>query len=108
MFAQEPQVRISGQPLEVAITKRKRLFQGGGGQIKFGIQRMTASQIIEHERILRFKAGELFVYFEAVGVSAALGVMVAQDLERLDVFSVAFDDPFQEADFSIEVSDLLP
>jgi uncharacterized membrane protein len=75
--------------------------------MKFGIQGVTASQVIENERVLRLEARELLVYFEAVGISAALSVMVPEDLERFDVISVAFDDPFQEADLGIEVPDLL-
>ena len=107
VFAKEPQIRVSGQPLEIAVTEREGFLQRGGSEVKFRIQGMAAGQIVENQRIARFETRQLFVDLQATLVSAALSVVVAQDLERLDIIGVAVDDSFQEADFNIEVSDLL-
>ena len=107
MFAQESQIRVFGQPLEITIAQREGFLQGGSGEVKLGVERMAAGQIIKHERVPRLEPGKLLVDFQAMLVSTALSVMVAQDLERLDEIAVAFDDPFQETDFGVEVPDLL-
>src|SRR5207244_1519707 len=46
VLAKGAKVRISGQPLEIAIAEGEGLFQGGRGQIEITIERVTASQVV--------------------------------------------------------------
>ena len=67
---------------------------------------MAASQIIEHQRIAWFKAGQSFVYFETVPETATLGIMVAQNLERLNIAWVTANDTLHEGDFDVQLTHL--
>ena len=103
MFTQRPKVRIFCQPLEIPVAQEQRFFQSCGSHVQFAIKRITASEVVKNQRITRLKPGQLFVDLEAVSEFAALGVVVAQDLESFDVLWVAADNPLKKADFDIKV-----
>src|SRR5438105_1124298 len=104
MLAQGPEVRIAGQPFEVAIAQGEGFFQGAGGHVKFAVERVAASEVVENERVAGFEPGKALVYFEAAVVGATLGIMIAQNLEGLDVMGVAPDDPFHESDLDFQLA----
>ena len=51
-----------------------------------------------------FEPGKALVHFEAAVVGATLGIMIAQNLEGLDVMGVAPDDPFHESDLDFQLA----
>lgn len=103
MFAQRPQIRVFGQPFEIAVTQRERLVERGRGQIHRAGEGIAARKIVEDQRIARFKPRQLLVHFEAILIFTALGVMIPQKLQGLDVFRIATHDPFHELYLDIEL-----
>lgn len=103
MFAQWSKVGILRQPAEIRVSKQQRLFQRGSCTAQFTIKRVTACQIVEHQRIAWFEPREAFVHFKAVLEFAPLRIVVAQDLKRFHVLWVAPDNPFEKAYFDIKI-----
>jgi hypothetical protein len=54
-------------------------------------------------RIIRADPGELLVHLETLVEPAPARVIVAEDLQGLEVVRVAADDPFEKTDFDIEI-----
>src|ERR1051325_742361 len=106
MFAKLAQVGVAGQPAEIAITEHERFFKCRRGQIKFAVERITASQIVEDQRIFWLQAGEPLVHPQAVIIAAALRVMVAENLQGLDVARVPLNNALHEADLDVEITHL--
>ena len=57
-----------------------------------------------HQRIARPQTDQLLVHLQAVFKSAAARVVVAEDLQRIDITRVAADHAFQEPDFDVQVA----
>ena len=56
MLAELAEVRVPGQPLEIAVAEAQRLFQGRRA-IKFAVKRVTAGEIVEDQRVAAAGAG---------------------------------------------------
>lgn len=104
VLAQAPQVRIPGEPFEIAVTEKERLVQGRNREIEFAVKRVAARQVIKHQRVAGFEHGQLLVHFQTVAVFAPLSVVISQKLQGFDVFRVAPDNAFHEGDFDLEVA----
>lgn len=107
MFAQGPQIRVPGEPLEIAIAERERLIEGAGGHVDFTRERVTAGEIIKHERITGFKTRQLLIHLETLLEFPALSVVVAEELKGFDVIGIAPYDSLHELNFYVEVPRLL-
>src|SRR6266436_4254789 len=68
---------------------------------------MAARQVVKHHWILRFEPGQPFVHFQAEIEPAARGVMVAQELKRLDVARITTDETFHEGDLDVQFARFL-
>jgi len=106
MFAERGQVRISGQPFEITIAKVYGAIERIRGSGNLTVQAVAASQIVEDERIGRLQFGQLFVHVQTLAVFAALGVMVAKDLQGLDVLAIPMNYSLHEADLDIQFTHL--
>lgn len=98
------QIRVLGQPGEIAITEQQGFFERQNGALKFLGERVTAGEIVKNQRVLRLKAREVFIHFEAFSEEAALGVVVAEQLERIHVIGIPADDPLDKLNLGIEVA----
>jgi hypothetical protein len=74
--------------------------------MEFASERMATGEIVEDERVARLELGQLLVHSQAAIETSALGVMVAQDLQRFDVLGIAADEAFKEGDFDVELASL--
>jgi hypothetical protein len=102
MFSQGREIGVPGQPFEIAITECQSAIKGVGGRSKFAIEAIAAREVVKNERIGGFEFRELFVDIEAALELAALGVVIAKDLEGFDVLLVAPNDSFHEGDFNVQ------
>ena len=100
-------VRVFGEPSEITVAEREGFFEGRSGEVNLPVQGVAASEVVEDQRVARFNPGELFVHVEAVNVAAALGIVVAEELQGFDVFGLAVQQSFKKANFDIQIADLL-
>jgi dihydroflavonol-4-reductase len=101
------QIRIFGQPFEVAIAKKESALESMEGIIDALRKRVAARQVVEHQRILRTEMRQLFINAQALAITPPARVVVAQDLQRLHVGRIAPDHAFEEPDLDVEVALLL-
>lgn len=104
MFAQVREVGILREPFEIAVAIFEGAFEGFGGLVELAGEGIAAGEIVLDERVVRLHFGEALVDFEPEGVFAALGVIVAEDLQGVDILRIAADQPFQEPYFNIQVA----
>jgi len=90
------QVRIFGQPGEIAVAEGQRPFQGRRRLVQLPSEGMAAGEIVEDNRAVRLELGQLLVHLQAVVESSTLGVMISQDLQRLHILRITADQPLQE------------
>src|ERR1051326_7005827 len=102
MLAKTSQVRIFGEPFEIAVAQSERPLQSGRGKVEFAIERVASRQIVKPERVAGFKSGQLLIHTQAVIVTATLRVMVSQYLQRFHIFWIAPHDSFHEGDFDLQ------
>jgi hypothetical protein len=62
MFPKRPEVRVSGEPFEIAIAKGESFFESSRRQIEIAVKRIAASKIIIDERVAWFEPGQLLIY----------------------------------------------
>lgn len=98
------QVGIAREPFEVAVAVVEGVVERGGGLTGLVEERVAAGEVVLHERIVGAEAGEPLVHLEAGLEAAAPGVIIAEHLERLEVFGVAPDDAFEEADGDVQLA----
>ena len=67
---------------------------------------MAAREIVEHDRAVRLELGQLLVHLQAVLKSPSLGIMIAQDLQRLHILRIAADQSLQEGNLYIQLARL--
>src|ERR1043165_2211328 len=89
VLAQCLQIRVAREPFEIAIAEVEGHLDGLDGFLEFARERKAAREVVEHERVLRFELRELLVDLQTFLDAAALGVVVAQDLQRLHVSRIA-------------------
>ena|SRR5581483_582605 len=106
MFAQRAKVGIFGEPFKIAVPKQQCFFQSSRSAVELAVQGIAASQVVKDKRIARFKPGQPFVDLQAVFEFAALGIVIAEDLQGFDVLRVATNKTFEETDFHIKVARL--
>ena len=104
MLAKLVEIRVPGQPSEIAVAQSQRLFQSGDSLIKLASESMTTREIVKDKRVAWLEPGQLLVHSQAVVESATLGVMVSQDLQCFQVLGIAVDEPFQERDFDVQIA----
>ena len=104
MDAEIAQVRVDGDPFEVAITEVEGLLEGAGGKLAVVGKGVTAGKVVVDEGVLGAEADEVFIDAEAVGEFAAAGVIIAEDLQGFDEPRVALDNALHETDFQIQVA----
>jgi hypothetical protein len=104
MLAERGKVRIFGEPPEIAIAEIYGAVESIGGGGDFSVETVAAGEIVKNERVGWFQFRELFVDVEAVLVLATLGIMIAQDLESLDIVRIPLNNPLHKADFDVEFS----
>ena len=97
-------VGILGEPVEVAIAEAQSLFQRERGAVKLLGERIAAREIVKDERVARLQARETFIHLESLGVTTALRVVIAQQLERIRVIGIAADKSLDEFDFDVQVT----
>lgn len=107
VLAEGAEVGIFGQPFEIAVTELEGVVQRRYRQVQFAVEGVAASEIVEDQRVARFEVGQSLVHGEAVIEPAALGVVVAEHLQRFDVVGVAGHDAFQKANFDVEIARFL-
>jgi hypothetical protein len=103
VLAQALEVGVFGQPSEVAVAENEGFFEGCGGEIDFAVKGVAAGEVVKDDGIAGLDLGELFIYVEAVAEAAALGVVVAEELQGFDVLGLAAEQSFQEADFDVQI-----
>ena len=108
MLAELVEIRILGQPLEIAVAEDQSLFEGFHRLINFAVKGVTAGEVIKDHWIARLQPGQLPVHPQAMIMFTALGVIVSQHLQRLDALRVAADKPLQEGDFDIQLPGFFP
>jgi hypothetical protein len=96
------QVGILGEPFEIAVAQLDGLVERAEGAVKFIGERVAAREVVKHERIAWFEARETFVHVQSLGETAALGVMVAEQLQGVHIIWIAAHQPLDELDFHIE------
>lgn len=104
MLAKFGQIRVFGHPFEIAVTQVQRAVQCRRGQLKAFRERITASQVVVHRGIGGAEPGKLLVHSEPLFEPSTARVIVAQDLEGINVRRIALDDAFQEADLDVETA----
>ena len=104
MLAERTQVRVPGQPFEIAIPEQQRPFEGGRGPGHVAGQRVTASEIVKDQRVARLELRQPLVDFEAVFELPPLAVIVPQQLQGFDISGIAPNNPFQKCDLDFQVS----
>jgi hypothetical protein len=102
MFSKLAQIRILGQPTEIAITERQSLIKSGCGPANLTDKRATASEIVKGERIAWFEPRKPLIYSEAVLELSAPGIMASEKLEGFDKPGIPSDDTLQKGDFDIQ------
>jgi hypothetical protein len=103
VFAQGAQVRILGEPFEIPVAEGEGLLERRRGGINFADERVAAGEVVEYERVLGFEPGQFFVHLEALIETAALGVMIAEELKSLDIFRIAPHESLHELNLNIQV-----
>ncbi|PWU14989.1 MAG: hypothetical protein C5B50_16135 [Verrucomicrobia bacterium] len=106
VLSERAQVRITSQPAEIAVAQCDSLFEGGRSQIELAVQRITAREIVEDQRVVRFEPGELLIYAQTALVGTSLSVVVSENLKRLDVPGVPPDDTLEKANLNIKIAHL--
>jgi hypothetical protein len=104
LLAEVAKVGISGQPIEIAVAELKGFLQCKHGAVELPGKRAAAREIVKNERIVRFKAREALVHFQALGVTPASCVVVAQKLQCVHVIRIAADKPLHEFNPGVEVA----
>ena len=107
MLAQSAQVRILGEPFEITIAERERLLERRSRHVHVADQRVTAGKIVKHQRVRRLEPRQLFVHLQSLVEPAALGIMIAEQLQGLHVGRVPPDDAFDELDLDVQLACLL-
>src|SRR5215831_12243993 len=95
MLAEIPQVGIPGEPAEVAITERQRLGQRRGGELDFIDERVTAGEVVKHQRIAWLESRQTLIHFEAFLKISAPSVVIPEKLQGFDVLGIAPDHSFE-------------
>src|SRR5579885_423621 len=98
------QVRVAGQPGEIAVAQLQGAFQGKGGAIKLASERITAGQIVKDHRLVRLQPRQTLVQLQPFQVTSALRVKISQQFQRVHVIGVPADETFEELDFDVEVA----
>src|SRR5262249_13926614 len=101
------QIRIFGEPFKVAIAEAEGLVESVEGFFDAIGQRIAASQVIEDEGVGGPKMGQALIDLKSIAIATAPRVIVAQDLQCLDVARVSFDDAFDEPDLDIKIALLM-
>lgn len=104
MLPQSAQVRIFGEPFEIAIPEFERFFQRCCRKVEITVQRIAARKIIKNQRVVRLKPRQALIDFEAVIVFATLRVMVAKYLQRFNESRVPADDPLHKTNLNIQLA----
>src|SRR5437016_7948395 len=99
MFAEPGEVGVFGQPSEIAITQVKRAMQCGGGGGELPGQRIAASQVVVHMRVIGPQVGELLIQLQTICKPAAARIIVSENLQR-------FDEPRGPANYAFYEPDL--
>src|SRR5205085_1579076 len=81
MLAQGAKVRVSSQPFEIPVAQEQSAFERGSGEVQIAIERVAAGEVVKYQWVARFQPRELLVYLEAAVEAAALGIMIAQNLQ---------------------------
>jgi hypothetical protein len=79
-------------------------IEGGSGLFDFVGQRIAAGEVIKDDRIIGQETGEADIDLESGLKVAALGVISAEDLEGFDIGWIAFEEPFHEGDFEVQIA----
>src|SRR5690349_18812185 len=101
VLAELAQIGIAREPFEIAVAEGEGFFEGTRGEVEFTIERVAAGEIVKDKRIFWLKAGQLFVHLQAVVEVAALGVVVAEDLQSFDVLRGAANDSLHEGNLDV-------
>ena len=108
MLTEVAEVRVLGQPLEIAVSECQGPFEGLRRSVNFAVKGVTARQVVEDQWIARLETGQLLVNSQAVIMFSALAIVVSQYLQGLDILRVAADQPLEKGDLDIEFARLLP
>src|SRR6185369_1286719 len=103
MLAQRREVGVFGEPLEIGIAGIDRLQERCGGALELAGQRIAAGQVVLHQGIIGAQLGQLFINSQALAELLSPGVIITEDLQRLDVMGIAPDHSFDKADFYIQI-----
>ena len=103
MLAELFQVWILGKPLKIAVSKTQCLFQRQRGALKLVGKRITARQVVKYNGVARCEARQAFIHLQAVSVTAALSVMIAEKLEGVHIIWITADESFHEGDLGVEI-----
>ena len=104
MGAELFQIGVFGQPSEIAVAEFDSVVEGRERTIEFIGEGVAAREVVKHERVFRLQSGETFVHMQAFGETAALGVVIAEELQGVHVIGIAADKALDELDFGIEVA----
>ncbi len=104
MGSQLFEVRVSHQPPEIVVALVDGTAERHHGCFELAHQRITAREVVKHGRVVRAEPRQLLIDLQPPFKSPPLRIIIAENLQRLDVLRIALDDALQKTDFDIEVS----
>ena len=97
------QIRVLEQPLEVVKSFGDGPAESRDAILNVAHQRIAAGELVKGVGVVGLDFGQMFVRLEALVEFAATRLIVAQNPPGFGELRVAFDDPFHEADFDIQI-----
>ena len=82
----------------------ERAVQGLEGGLKFLGEGIAAREIVKNNGAVGHQLGELFVHLESVHETAALGIMITEELEGVHIGGITAQDSLHEFNLGIKVA----
>jgi hypothetical protein len=103
MFAQIGQPRFFGQPFKIVKSQRQRSLETSHRQLVLLRQRVATREIVMDQGIVRPQPRQALIHSQSFFNIATTHVILAKNLQGVDILRSASHDAFQETDLDIEI-----
>ena len=97
-------VAVGKEPFGVVVAEVHGAVEGGDGFVAQAREAEAAGEVVVDERVAGQQGRELIIHAQTIFITAAAGVVVAQNLEHLDVAQVAPGEALEEGNLNVEIA----